>query len=147
MADVLVVYDSRTGNTEAAAHEIAEGVKEAGATVEVKKVQDAGESDVEGAKSLILGSYCINDNYSGGLREFLDNTVANARHHDKFGAAFGTHKWKGGNLPKLEKDMVRQGLSLIAPGVNAHMRPNAEDTAKLRSLGKVVGMAAGGKKQ
>jgi len=146
MTDVLVVYDSRTGNTEAAAHEIAEGVKEAGASVEVKKVQDAGESDVEGAKGLILGSYCINDNYSGGLREFLNQVVANAGHHDKFVAAFGTHKWKGGNLPKLEKDMIQLGLSVIAPGVNAHMRPGHEDALKLRSLGKIIGMAAGGKK-
>lgn len=147
MADVLVVYDSRTGNTEAAAKEIAEGAREAGASVEVKKAQDATVGDIESAKGLVFGSYCINDNYSGGLREFLNNKMANAKHAGKFAAAFGTHKWKGGNLPKLEKDMMQMGLSIVAPGVNAVKRPNEEDTRKLRSLGKLIGMAAGGKKQ
>lgn len=145
MADVLIVFDSRTGNTEAAAKEIAEGVKEAGVTVEVKTAHDAKVSDVESAKGLVFGSYCINDNYSGGLREFLNNVMANSKHYGKFAAAFGTHKWKGGNLPKLEKDMMQLGLSIIAPGVNAVKRPNDEDARKLRSLGKLIGMAARGK--
>ena len=145
MADVLVVYDSRTGNTEAAAREIAEGVREAGASVEVKRVQETRTEDIEGAKALVLGSYCINENYSGEMREFINKVLANSQYHEKFGAAFGTHKWKGGNVPKLEKDLLDMGLPLLAPGVNARMKPGTEDAAKLRALGKIVGIAAGGK--
>ena len=41
MVRVLIVYDSRTGNTEKMAYAVAEGVREEGIEVEVKRVDEA----------------------------------------------------------------------------------------------------------
>jgi flavorubredoxin len=145
MSDILVVYDSRTGNTEAAANAVAEGVRKMGASVEVKKVGDVTEDDLKAAKGIALGSYCIHDDYSGGMREFLDKKVSQVRLFGKFGAVFGTHKWNGGNVPKLEKEMLRRELALVAPGVNALKQPDDADAQRLRGLGEMLGQAALGK--
>ena len=142
MVDVLIVYDSRSGHTENAAKKIYEGVKESGATVSLKTVRDATIEDVKNAKGIILGSLCIEDNYSGELREFINDKLKIAKPVDKIGAAFGTYKWKGGNLKKLEDDLHWLGLPLVAEGVNVHHFADEEAYKKLVELGKKVGMEA-----
>jgi flavorubredoxin len=142
MADVIIIYDSKTGNTEKVATEIFEGVKESGASVEMKKVEDATVDDVKGAKGVILGSPCLNDNYSHRLRSFMEDKLVEAKPSDKVGAAFGTYKWNGGNLHKLEQDMRWMGIGLVAEGINVHRFSGQEVMAKLRELGKAVGEKA-----
>jgi flavorubredoxin len=142
MVDVLIVYDSKSGHTEKAAKKISEGVKESGATVSLKPVQDATLEDIKDARGLILGSLCVDDNYSGELREFINDKLKVSRPGDKIGAAFGTYKMDGGNLKKLEDDLHWLGMPLVAEGVNIHH--NADDAAykKLEELGKKVGAEA-----
>jgi flavodoxin len=41
MSKILIVYDSRSGNTAKMAEEIAEGVKQSGAEVEIKRPDEA----------------------------------------------------------------------------------------------------------
>jgi flavodoxin len=43
---VLIVYDSKSGNTEAMAHAVSEGVKDEGIDVEVKRVDEASIDDL-----------------------------------------------------------------------------------------------------
>lgn len=55
MVKVLVLYDSKTGNTEKMAKAVAEGIKEAGNEVDVKKIgQTFKPSD-----NLILSRSCL----------------------------------------------------------------------------------------
>ncbi len=142
MADVVIVYDSRTGNTEKAAEEILSGVKESGATVELKKVEDVTVEDVRKARGVILGSPNMNDNYSGMMREFVNTKLIQAFPSDKVGAAFGTYKWNQDNLKRLENDMRWKGIRLVTEGVNVHRHDGAEVYKKLRELGKKVGEEA-----
>jgi NAD(P)H dehydrogenase (quinone) len=72
MADVFIVYDTKTGNTEKAAMEILEGVRESGASAEMKKVDDVTPDDLRGAKAVVLGSPNVYNNYSGKMREFVE---------------------------------------------------------------------------
>jgi flavorubredoxin len=139
MADVVIIYVSKTGNTARAADEVLAGVKESGASVELKRVEDATVDDLRSAKGIILGSPCINDNYSTRMREFVEEKLIQAKPSDKLGAVFGTYKWNGGNIPKLEKDLRWKGMRLVAEGVNVHKREEKELIAKLRELGKKVG--------
>jgi flavorubredoxin len=139
MADVIIVYDSKTGATERAAALILEGVKASGADGIMKKVADATEKDLLDAKGIILGSPNVNDNYSGALRYFMDDRLKNAKPIDKVGAAFGTYKWNTDNLKRLQADMENYGIRLVTSGVNALHRPQAEDEARLKALGEAVG--------
>lgn len=142
MVDVLIVYDSRSGHTERAARQIYEGAVESGATVKIKSVGDVTLDDVKQAKGVILGSYCVEDNYSGRLREFIDDKLKIAKPDEKVGAAFGTYKWSGGNIKKLENDLHWLGLQLVADGVNAHHFVDEGTNKKLAALGKKVGEEA-----
>ena len=139
MVDVVIIYDSKTGNTARAAEEVLAGVNDSGVSVELKKVEDATVDDLKGAKGIILGSPCINDNYSTRIREFVQDKLIQAKPSDKMGAVFGTYKWNGGNIPKLENDLRWMGVRLVTDGVNVHKREEKEQIAKLRELGKKVG--------
>jgi flavorubredoxin len=139
MADVIIIYDSKTGNTEKAAQEILSGVKESGASVELKRVDDVTVEDVRKAKGVILGSPNIYNNYSAKMRAFVDTELARAKPYDKVGAAFGTYKWNHDNLKRLENDMRWKGVRLVAEGINVHRRSDGDVAKKLRELGRVVG--------
>jgi flavorubredoxin len=142
MADVIIVYDTKTGTTERAAALILEGVKASGADGVMKKVADATEKDLMDAKGIILGSPNVNDNYSGALRYFMDDRLRNAKPIGKVGAAFGTYKWNTDNLKRLQVDMEDLGIRLVASGVNALHRPRPDDDARLKALGEAVGREA-----
>jgi flavorubredoxin len=139
MADVIIVYDSHTGNTAKAAAYVFNGVQDSGVAVDMKKVEDTTVEDLKKAKGVILGSPCINDNYSNLMREFVDTKFRNAKPSDKIGAVFGTYKWNGGNIPRLENDLRWLGVRLVAEGVNAHLHADEETFRKLRDLGRKVG--------
>ncbi len=148
MVDVIIVYDTLSGNketagnTEKAASEVLQGVIDSGASVTMKKVEDTTESDLREARGIILGSPCVNNSISGRMRIFTDETLRDARVSGKIGAAFGTYKWNGGNLRHLEKEMEYQGVKIVATGVNSMHHPNQEMVQKLHDLGKTVGTEA-----
>lgn len=69
---VLVIYDSKTGNTEKMAHAVAEGVEAAGVDVEVKKVDKASVDELPKVDGLIMGSPVYYGLPSGKLKNFID---------------------------------------------------------------------------
>ncbi len=142
MADVVIVYDTKTGNTEKVAREILNGVKESGASAELKNVDDVTVEDLMKAKGVILGSPNISDNYSAKMRAFVEDVLPRAKPYDKVGAAFGTYKWNHENLKRLEQDMRWKGVRLVADGINVHRHDSADVTKKLRELGRIVGIEA-----
>lgn len=142
MADIIIVYDTKTGATDRAAALVLDGIKAAGANGVMKKIEDTTEKDLIDAKGIILGSPNVNNNYSGPMRYFIDDVLKNAKPSGKIGAAFGTYKWNTDNLKRLEADMEYIGIRLVAPGVNARHRPTAEEDARLKALGEAVGREA-----
>lgn len=139
MVDVIVVYDTISGTTEQAAEKVLAGVKRSGADGGINKVEDVTVNDLREARGIILGSPCISDNISGRMREFVAGKLKDARVSGKVGAAFGTHKWNGGNLPRLEAEMHYEGIRLVASGVNARHRSTTESDQALMALGEAVG--------
>ncbi len=55
---VAVTYESKTGNTEQAAHEIAEGLHNAGATVTVFSIDSVDYGALAKADVVIVGTWC-----------------------------------------------------------------------------------------
>ena len=95
MAHVKIVYTSRTGETEAIANLIAEGVRISGhqATVTeakaVKKAEELADCD-----ALVLGSAT----YHGGMMEGMKTLLflaEKAALEGKVGGAFGAYGWSG----------------------------------------------------
>jgi len=72
MPRVLICYYSKTGNTEAMAYKIADGVREAGADVDMKKVSETKQSDLVNYDGIVYGSPTYFGGCAGELKSFID---------------------------------------------------------------------------
>jgi len=90
MAKILIMYDSRTGNTEKMAFAVAEGAKQVKKIeVIVKKVDDASLEDLCNSDGIIMGSPTYYGQMSGKLKTFIDKTFKiHGKLEGKIGGAF-----------------------------------------------------------
>ena len=89
---ILIIYYSKTGNTEKLALEIAEGVRQhEGAVPVVKSVDDVTEEDFISCDGLIAGSPVYFGTMAAQLKEIFDRfVVVRKKMEGKVGAAFAT---------------------------------------------------------
>lgn len=89
MAKAIVVYYSRSGNTEAMARIIAEAMNEAGLKTDCKSVDKVKAEDLLGYDAIIVGSPTYYGSMAGPIKQLIDDTVAfHGRLDGKVGAAF-----------------------------------------------------------
>ena len=90
MTRILIVYDSRSGNTEKMALAIAEGAKEVERVdVIVKEESQTRVEDLIGADGIIMGSPTYYGLMSGKLKTLIDESVkVHGKLEGKVGAAF-----------------------------------------------------------
>jgi len=146
---MLIIYDSRTGNTERMAHAVAEGVEAQGVEVEVKKVDEASVDELPEVEGLILGSPVYYGLPSGKLKEFMDASV---RYHGKLdgkvGAAFvssgGTHSGAETAIISLLEVLLIHGMVVQGTSGRNHYgavsvgAPDNEAAETCRRLGERV---------
>jgi NAD(P)H dehydrogenase (quinone) len=90
MGTILVVYDSKTGNTEKMAFAVAEGIKKVGEiNVEIKKVDQTTLKDLQDADGIIIGSPVYYGQMSAKMKDLVDRSVdIHGKLEGKVGAAF-----------------------------------------------------------
>ena len=120
MAKALIVCATRTGETRQIGELIAEGLRIAGAKVDVKDVKFIKQqSDFEGYDALVLGSAT----YHGDMMQSMKTLLFLAENTDlegKTGGAFGAFGWSGEAPHRIydtmknifKMDMVAQPLRL-----------------------------------
>ena len=95
MAKVLIVYATRTGETQNIADLIAEGVRFAGHEAEVVSVKDIKtEADLDGYDGYVFGSATYHGEMLQGMKTFLF-LAEKANLAGKVGGAFGAYGWSG----------------------------------------------------
>ena len=95
MAKALIVYTTRTGETENIAKLIAEGIRMQGAEVKVVKVADVKtESDLEGYDAYVFGSPTYHGEMVQGMKTLLF-LAEKANLQNKVGGSFGAFGWSG----------------------------------------------------
>jgi len=95
MSKVLIVYASRSGETEKMANIIAEGVRFSGHEAVVKSVKDIGsEQDVDGYDALLLGSPTYHGDMIQPMKTLLF-LLEKAALEGKPGGSFGAFGWSG----------------------------------------------------
>jgi NAD(P)H dehydrogenase (quinone) len=108
MAKVLVVYYSRSGNTEAMAEIIAESAGSEGVQVECKKVEDTTVDDLLAADGIIMGSPTYYGTMAAEIKKLLDDSVSHHGELDgKVGAAFSSAGGRGGGNETTVMDITR----------------------------------------
>jgi len=146
MPKVLVVYFSRTGNTEKMADSVAMGVKEAGAEVAVKKAELVKTDDLVAADAIAFGSATSWGYMGGQLKDVFEKMLIQAR--DKFnGKPFAVFTSAGsveGGKKAAESIEYIAGYFHMQPaakGVVSQGNPAAEDKEACKELGKKLAQA------
>ncbi len=150
MAKMLIVYDSRTGNTEKMALAVAEGAKNVPGTKVVVKTADAAKnSDLLEADAVVLGSPTYYGDMSGKLKEFIDKSVKiHGKLEGKVGGAFTS---SGGTACGAETTLLSMLHALLIHGMVVQGRhddkhygaaaiesPKKDELDYCRALGKRV---------
>jgi NAD(P)H dehydrogenase (quinone) len=152
MPKALVIYDSKTGNTEKMARAIGEGIKVAGVDVEVKRVDNASLDDLTAADALVLGSPTYFSTMTGEMKAFIDKSIQiwpgkPGQLKDKFGAAFTSCAGpEGGNettLLSLIRAMLWHGMVIVghqsgACGAVSVEAPDEKCLAECRQFGERI---------
>jgi flavorubredoxin len=143
MSKVLIVYASRSGETEKMANIIAEGVRFSGNEAVVKSVKDIGsENDTDEYDALVIGSATYHGSMIQPMKTLLF-LLEKAALEGKPGGAFGAFGWSGEAPDRIfdtmkhiyKMDMVSGALRLkstyIGGGITMAQDYGKEIAAKL----------------
>ena len=137
MTQMLVVYWSGTGNTEAMANLIRDGAVDAGATVTLKEVSSATISDVKDADIAVFGCPAMGDEIleEDEFEPFM-KSVTETLSGKKIGL-FGSYDWGDGEWMRIwEADVKKAGAVLLKDGLIINMEPTGEDVEKCKTFGR-----------
>ena len=91
MAKVIVIYYSRSGNTEKMAQSIGEGIKKEGVEAVVKNVLDTDVDELLKYDGLVIGSPTYYGTMAADIKKLLDESIKfHGRLEGKVGAAFSS---------------------------------------------------------
>lgn len=123
---ILIIYDSRTGNTKRAALKVSEGVKSVkDVECKVKNVDDVKIEDMLEADGIIIGSPTYYGCMSGKIKELLDRSVKlHGKLEGKVGAAFtsagGTASGAETTILSILKALLIHGMIIQGNPHNQH---------------------------
>lgn len=97
MAKGIVIYYSRSGNTEKMANIIAESMNEAGLDTECKKVDKVKANDLLSYDAIVIGSPTYYGHMAAPIKQLIDDAVSfHGKLDGKIGAAFSSAANIGG---------------------------------------------------
>ncbi len=140
MSKVSVVYWSGTGNTEAMANMIAEGVKEAGKEADVLPVSIASVADLQAASAFALGcpSMGVEQLEEAEMEPFMCELESGIS--GKQVGLFGSYGW--GNeewMRDWEERVGMAGASVVnGEGIAVNGAPGTDAEETLKDLGRTL---------
>ncbi|MDY6874786.1 MAG: flavodoxin domain-containing protein [Chloroflexota bacterium] len=137
MPKVLILYDTRTGNTGRMARAVAEGADSVGKVKVILKRVGEGEGELADADAIILGSPTHSTKPSRAMKGLLSG-LSKILLKDKVGAAFGSYGWSGEAPGIMVHALKDQGVRVIGAGLRVRRTPGVSDLTKCRDLGCAV---------
>jgi NAD(P)H dehydrogenase (quinone) len=140
MVQILVVYDSKTGNTEKMAFAVAEGAKQvSGVDAVVKKVDQTSLDDLQKADGIVMGSPTYYGQMSAKLKALIDESVKiHGKLEGKVGAAFtssgGTTTGAETTLLSILHAMLVHGMIVQGRADDKHYGAAAVETPDKKAL-------------
>ena len=139
MKKAAVIYWSGTGNTEAMANAVAEGMKGAGAEVSLLSADAVSPADLAGLDAVALGcpamgSEVLEDMEFEPMFEGCKSALKGKRV-----ALFGSYGWGGGEwMQNWERDCRSSGIQLACDSVICNDAPDDAALAACQALGKAL---------
>lgn len=136
---ILVLYYSRTGNTETMAKAVAEGAKSVqGAEVELS--YSVSPEELSGFDAILVGTATYHHDMPVGFKTLFEEVaVKNISLKGKFGAAFGSYGWSG-EAPKLVIEIMKNKfeMNVTEPPLSIRYEPDHAGLEKCKQLGKRI---------
>ena len=136
---IPVIYWSGTGNTEAMAKAVAEGIKANGKEAKLLAVGDASAADVEAAEAVALGCPAMGDEIleEDEMEPFVES-IADAVKGKKV-VLFGSYDWGDGQwMRDWQERMKGYGANVVKEGLIANLEPDDDALAACKELGKAL---------
>ena len=139
MSKILVLYYSRTGNTEKMAEAVVEGAKSVdGVEVELSYHVDA--EDLSGFDAILVGSPTYNHTIPIDMERLFEDAAAKSISlKGKVGGAFGSYGWSG-EAPKFILEIMKNKFEMQVTDqpLLANYTPDEKTLGLCRDLGKRV---------
>ncbi len=128
MAKGIVVYYSRSGNTQEMAETIARAMNEAGLSTECKPVDKVQADDLPGYDAVVIGSPCYYGQMAAPIKQLIDDLVnRHGQLNGKVGAAFSSSANVGGGsettVVGILEAMLIAGMVIQGDPQGAHYGP------------------------
>ena len=140
MSQIIVAYWSQTGNTEAMANAVAEGIKEAGKDAAVLPISAVSMDELKAKDSFALGCPAMGAEVleEGEMEPFV--TEVEGFVSGKKVGLFGSYGWGDGQWMRDWEDRMNAAGAVIATGegVIAHEAPDDDAIAACKALGKAL---------
>jgi flavodoxin I len=139
MPKILVLYYSRTGNTEKMAEAVVKGVKSVG-NVDVELSYHVDAEDLSGFDAILVGAPTYNHAIPIDMERLFEDAAAKGiMLNDKVGAAFGSYGWSG-EAPKFLLEIMKNKfeMQVTEPPLLAKYAPDEKTLVMCRELGKRV---------
>ena len=138
MSKIIVAYWSQTGNTEAMANAVGDGIKAAGGEADVVPVSAVSVDELKAASSFALGCPAMGAEVleESEMEPFVEEVEKFAK--GKNIALFGSYGWGDGEwMREWESRMLDAGANVLnREGLICHETPDDDALEDCRSLGK-----------
>ena len=143
MHKMVVLYYSRTGNTEKMAKAVVEGARSvSGVDVQLSIDFEVTPTDLAGADAVVVGMPTYHHDMTQSTKKvFEDVAVKGVALKGKIGAAFGSYGWSGEAVKLINKALEDAKIKLADQGVKAKYVPDHESLRPCVELGKKIGQA------
>lgn len=139
MPMLLIVYNTKTGNTELMAKAVEEGAKTVQGT-EVTLTYHATVNELQNSDAIIIGVPTYNHHMTLDIQSLLEKMAkSDITLKGKTAAAFGSYGWSG-EAPKQVLEILGNKFQMktIEPPILANYKPDEKTLEDCRELGKKV---------
>ena len=139
MKQVLVLYYSRTGNTERMAKAVAEGAR-INEEINVELSYHVDSEDLSMYDAILVGTPTYHHEMAVDFKNLFEEAASKGISlKGKVGAAFGSYGWTG-EAPKLVLEIMKFKFEMLVfePPLLARYSPDPKTLADCKSLGKRI---------
>ena len=155
MVNVLVIYYTKTGNTETMAKEVERGAQEGGADTMLKKATDVEMVDMKWADGILIGSPTYFGLPAQEVKALIEKSIEiRGELENKVGAAFSSSAHRAGGrettMLAILQAMLVHGMVVCGDplssgghyGAASNGAPDAQAMRECKELGKRVALLA-----
>lgn len=139
MPKILILYYSRTGNTQKMAEAVAEGARGIQG-VDVELEYYATPEEMAGFDAIVVGIPTYHHDMTIDIKRLFEEAVVKGIDlKDRIGAAFGSYGWSG-EAPRLVLEIMKNkfGMNVIEAPLLIKYAPDQAGLEKCKQFGKKI---------